>query len=179
MNKKALILDRDGIINIDRHFVCKKEQVEFVDGIFELCRAAYQKSYFLIVTTNQSGIGRGYFSEDDFQILMNWLSEIFASEKCPLDRIYYCPYHPIYGIGNYCRESDLRKPNPGMILQAAKDFNLDLSKSISIGDKITDIQAAAAAKIGANFLYSSLLDPIPSQYNCKIIRHLADVEAYL
>ncbi len=146
---RALFLDRDGTINVDHGYVHRIEQFEFVPGIFELVRfAVHELGWPVIVTTNQSGIGRGYFSEADFEALTRWMCERFAAENAPLTRIYHCPYHPRHGIGAYRIDHPWRKPKPGMMLQAAADYGIDLGKSVAIGDSARDIEAAETAGIG-------------------------------
>lgn len=152
--RRALFLDRDGVINVDHAYVSKKDDFEFIDGIFQLCREAKRRDYMLIVITNQAGIARGYYSERDFLFLTNWMKDIFLAEGCELDAVYYSPYHPNYGIGEYKRQSDCRKPQPGMILRAASEFHVDLGRSVLIGDKDTDIKAGINAGVGCNLLFS-------------------------
>lgn len=154
MSQPALFLDRDGVINVDHAYVHKKENFEFIDGIFDLCRKAKQLGYLIIVVTNQAGIGRGYYSENDFSKLTDWMKQVFSSENAEISQVYYCPFHPDHGIGPYKKDSNLRKPNPGMILQAAKDFDINLNNSLLIGDKVSDIQAGMKAGIGRNFLFT-------------------------
>lgn len=149
---RALFLDRDGVINIDAGYTYKIETFHFVDGIFDLCRTAHALGYLLIVATNQSGIGRGYYTEADFQNLTAWMRDQFAAKGAPLAAVYHCPYHPD-GIGEYRRLSDWRKPAPGMLLQAAADFSLDLAASLLIGDSEHDIEAARAAGLGASIRF--------------------------
>lgn len=151
---KALFLDRDGVINIDKHHVYKIADCEFVDGIFDLCRQAKNKGYLLVVVTNQAGIAKGIYTEEDYFRFRDYVHAEFARQGCPLDAEYYCPYHP-QGLGKYAKVSNWRKPAPGMILQAAKDLNINLSESILIGDKESDIQAARAAGITHYFLVKS------------------------
>lgn len=153
MADKALILDRDGVVNIDKDYVYKIEDFEFVDGIFELCRAAVRQGYRIIVITNQSGIGRGYYTEDDFHVLNDWMKAQFAEAGIAIAQVYYCPYHPVHGVGKYKADSYDRKPNPGMILKAAKDFDLDLPNCILVGDRESDMKAAQTAGIGHKVLY--------------------------
>jgi len=153
--RPALFLDRDGVINIDHAYVCKPEDFEFVDGIFDLVAAAKEAGYLVVVVTNQAGIGRGYYTEADFHSLMDWVHEQFASRGGSIDGVYFCPDHPDYGIGNYRRESNLRKPAPGMILQAAEELNIDLGNSIMVGDKTSDAEAGLAAGVG-KLLYLGL-----------------------
>ena len=148
--QKALFLDRDGVINVEKNFVCRIEDFEFVDGIFDLCACAQSLGFRLIVITNQAGIGRGYYSEDDFAQLTRWMLEQFSSRGICIDRVYHCPFHPTAGIGAYRQESHDRKPNPGMIMKAQADFDLDLVHSVLLGDKDSDIEAGRAAGIHYN-----------------------------
>lgn len=152
-SKPALFLDRDGVINVDHAYVCNPEHFEFIDGIFELCRAAQQTGYLIFVITNQAGIGRGYYTEHTFWELTAWMCGLFKAQGVIIDKVYFCPSHPEYGIGQYKIDSSFRKPGPGMILQAAKEFNVDLASSVLVGDKETDIQSGVAAGVGCNLLY--------------------------
>ncbi|MDX9741454.1 MAG: D-glycero-beta-D-manno-heptose 1,7-bisphosphate 7-phosphatase [Gammaproteobacteria bacterium] len=151
--KRALFLDRDGVINVEKDYVHRIEDFEFVDGIFELCREARGRGYELVVVTNQSGIGRGYYSEADFQALTAWMQDRFAGEGATIAAVYHCPYHPAAGVGEYRKDSFDRKPKPGMLLRAAEDLGLDLSASLMVGDRISDMQAASAAGVGCRILY--------------------------
>jgi len=154
-NNKALFLDRDGVINVDEGYVHRPETFHFVPGIYDLCRAAQELSYILIVVTNQAGIARGYYTEEDFHALTRWMTGKFEEEQIRIARVYYCPYHPIHGLGQYKLNSSDRKPNPGMLFKAQADFNLCLAESILIGDKQSDIQAGHAAGVGTNILLCS------------------------
>jgi D-glycero-D-manno-heptose 1,7-bisphosphate phosphatase len=150
--QRALFLDRDGVINHEVGYLYRVEDVRFVDGIFSLCRTAQSLGYALVVVTNQSGIARGLYTAADFDALMRWMSEQFAARGTTLTAAYHCPYHPIHGVGEYQRESEDRKPSPGMLLRAARDHDLDLTQSILIGDRCSDIAAAHAAGVRAAFL---------------------------
>ena len=150
--RAALFLDRDGVINVDRGYVHKKEDVEFIDGIFELVAAAVRAGYPVIVVTNQSGIGRGLYGEEAFHALMGWMGGEFSSRGGRLDAVYFCPFHPEHGQGIYKRDSPERKPAPGMLLRAAVEHGLDLAGSILVGDSVSDVQAGEAAGIGRIFL---------------------------
>jgi D-glycero-D-manno-heptose 1,7-bisphosphate phosphatase len=99
------------------------------------------------VITNQAGIGRGYYTEADFQRLTDWMLGEFRKRDIELGRVYHCPYHPTEGIGAYRQESRDRKPNPGMILKAQQDFGLDLARSVLIGDKDSDMAAGRSGGI--------------------------------
>jgi len=146
----ALFLDRDGVINVEKKYVWRIADFEFVPGIFELCRAARALGLLPIVVTNQAGIGRGYYTEEDFLKLTAWMLDTFRTQGIHIGRVYHCPYHPTEGIGHYRRESPDRKPNPGMILKAQEDFGLDLSRSVLVGDKDSDIAAGRAAGVAYN-----------------------------
>lgn len=150
--KKALFLDRDGVININNGYVYKPEEFEFTQGIFDLCRDARDFGYLIFVVTNQSGIGRGYYTEADFHRLTDWMLTMFRDQGIEIAKVYYCPYHPVHGIGRYKVDSLDRKPGPGMFLAAAEEFGVDLSESVLIGDSDTDIQAGITAGVGMNIL---------------------------
>lgn len=152
MRPRALLLDRDGVINVDHGYVHQIQDFEFIDGIFDLARSAHVQQYDLIVITNQAGIARGLYSEKQFNELTGWMCKEFASRGAPIAKVYFSPYHPTEGMGIYKKDDVSRKPHPGMILQAQSEFNLDLASSILIGDKVSDIQAGIAAGVGKNIL---------------------------
>ena len=145
---RALFLDRDGVINVEKNYVHRIEDFEFVPGIFELCACACARGYRLVVVTNQAGIGRGIYTESDFQRLTQWMIGAFKQRGIDIARDYHCPFHPTAGIGEYRRESFDRKPNPGMLLRASDELGLDLSRSVFIGDKASDMAAGLAAGVG-------------------------------
>lgn len=155
---KALFLDRDGIVNVDHGYVFEKENFEFVDGIFDLCRLASDKGYSLIVITNQAGIARGYYNEEDFLELSSWMKQQFKHENIIIDDVFYCPHHPTKGKGLLLKACTCRKPEPGMILEAAQKHHIDLKQSIFIGDKVSDMQAAQNAGIHNRILVASQYD---------------------
>lgn len=148
MRRPALFLDRDGVINVDHGYVHREADFEFVDSIFPLVAAANGAGYAVIVVTNQAGIGRGYYSEADFHALTEWMCARFLANGASIDAVYFCPDHPQHGIGRFKRQSDCRKPAPGMLLQAERDHTLDLARSVLIGDKPSDIEAGRRAGVG-------------------------------
>lgn len=148
MNRPALFLDRDGVINVDHGYVHRPEEFEFVEGIFELVATANGAGYLVVVVTNQAGIGRGYYGETQFHALTDWMKIKFSEHGGIIDAVYFCPYHPEHGIGAYRRESEFRKPAPGMLLQAQSELGIDLERSIFIGDKLSDMAAGRAAGVG-------------------------------
>jgi D-glycero-D-manno-heptose 1,7-bisphosphate phosphatase len=153
MSIQALFLDRDGVINLNYGYVHKREDFDFIEGIFDLARHAYEQNYKLVVITNQAGIARGYYTEELFHQLTDWMCQQFSAAGAPIEKVYFSPYHPTAGLGQYLKDDFSRKPHPGMILQAQKDLSIDLSRSVLIGDKVSDIQAGIAAGVGTNLLF--------------------------
>ena len=143
--RKALFLDRDGVINIEKHYLHKIEDFEFSPGIIEVMRQYQQEGYALVVVTNQSGIGRGYYTEEAFWKLTEWMKQTLAAQGVIIEGVYFSPYHPEKGVGEYRRESDCRKPGPGMLLKAAEEMELDLGASMLLGDKESDVEAGQNA----------------------------------
>lgn len=146
--RRALFLDRDGVINVEKNYVYRIEDFEFLPGIFDLTATARELGLALVVVTNQAGIGRGYYTEADFQRLTDWMLGEFMARGIGIDRVYHCPYHPTAGVGEYLRESFDRKPNPGMLFKARDELDLDLRGSVLLGDKASDIEAGRAAGVG-------------------------------
>jgi D-glycero-D-manno-heptose 1,7-bisphosphate phosphatase len=164
MPNSALFLDRDGVINIDRGYVHRPEQFEFVPGIFELARFwTNELRRPIVVVTNQSGIGRGYFDHSAYAELTRWMCDRFAAEGTSITRVYHCPYHPLDGIGDYRCDHPWRKPNPGMLWQAASDLGLDPARCAIIGDRMSDMEAGAAAGIGLRILLGPREDKPPER----------------
>ncbi|MDP9499922.1 D-glycero-beta-D-manno-heptose 1,7-bisphosphate 7-phosphatase [Bisgaard Taxon 45] len=144
--KKAIFLDRDGTLNIDHGYVHEIDQFQFIEGSIEALQQLKDMGYLLVLVTNQSGIARGYFSEDQFLQLTEWMDWSLADRGVDLDGIYYCPHHT-EGKGDYAQECDCRKPKPGMLLQAIRELNIDPSASFMVGDKVEDLLAGKGAKI--------------------------------
>lgn len=153
--RPAVFLDRDGVINEERNYVSKIDEFQFIDGVFAACTEFINSGYSLVIITNQAGIARGYYTEDDYQDLTDWMLNQFHRHGILIEDVYYCPHHPVHGVGKYHRHCECRKPAPGMILGAAKDHALDLGRSILVGDKATDIEAGRAAGVGCCVLVSS------------------------
>lgn len=147
MKNKAVFLDRDGVINIEKDYVHKIEEFEFIEGVFSACLKYQQAGYKLIVITNQSGIGRGYYDESQFNQLTDWMKAQFASHGVHIDGVYFCPHHPEKALPAYRLKCECRKPEPGMLLQAIAEHDIDPNQSIMFGDKVSDIKAAKKAGI--------------------------------
>jgi len=153
---KVAFLDRDGVVNINYGYVGNKEKFEFKKGIFELLKFLQNKGYKLFVVTNQSGIARGFYSEADFHSLMNYMINELKKRDIEIIDYQFCPHHP-----EITGECECRKPKPGMILNLVKKYNIDLKKSIMIGDSLSDIKASKNAGITRSYLLEeSLFDII-------------------
>jgi D-glycero-D-manno-heptose 1,7-bisphosphate phosphatase len=174
MKFKGLFLDRDGVVNYDLGHVGTIERFKFKPFIFDLILEANVKKYKVIIITNQAGIARGLYSEKDFKYLNNWMLDEFKRNNCLIDDVYYCPYHPKQGRGDYLKDSFDRKPNPGMILKAMNKHNIHLQKSILVGDNITDMNAGKSS--GIKDLYF-INNKTPCE-GVKYIDSLTQVELY-
>ena len=138
--KKAIFLDRDGTINVEKDYIYKSEDLVFEEGTIEALKTFKNLEYILIVVSNQSGIARGYFTEEDLNIFNNNMNEILKKNGVEITEFYCCPHHP-NGIGEYKKVCECRKPNNKMIEDAIKKYNIDREKSYMVGDKISDIEA--------------------------------------
>ena len=148
----AIFLDRDGTINVDHGYVHEIDNFEFLDGVIDAMRQLKEMGYALVVVTNQSGIVRGKFTEEQFETLTEWMDWSLADRGVDLDGIYFCPHHPTEGVAPYRKECQCRKPGPDMILDAAKYLKIDLAASYMVGDKSSDMKAAIAAGVGHKVL---------------------------
>ena len=153
--RKAAFLDRDGVINLDRAYVSRWEDFEFVPGAIDAMRRLKEAGYALVIVTNQSGIARGYYTEEQYQLLTAAMREALADTGAAVEAVYHCPHHPKGEVTELAIECDCRKPAPGMILRAARELNLSLADSILVGDKPSDIEAARAAGVGHAYIVQS------------------------
>lgn len=151
----AIFLDRDGTVNVDHGYVHEIDDFQFIDGAIEAMQQLKKMGYALVLVTNQSGIARGMFSEDQFMQLTEWMDWSLADRDVDLDGIYYCPHHPEAAVEEYRQQCDCRKPQPGMLLSAMKELNIDMAASYMVGDKIDDVQAGKAAGVGTSVLVRS------------------------
>ncbi len=151
----AVFLDRDGVINVDKHYVHTIDEFEFIEHAVDAMRLMKQKGYELIVVTNQAGIAKGLYTEQEFLDFTQWFDWSLIDQGVQLDDILYCPHHIDAVVEKYKCDCDCRKPKPGMILDAAKTHNIDLAKSYLVGDRVSDILAGIAAGIPNNYLVRS------------------------
>ena len=139
--EKVIFLDRDGTLNEEVNYLHRKEDLVLLPGVPEALKAFKEQGYKLVVITNQAGVARGYYTEDDVKELHRYMNELLEKAGAGIDAFYYCPHHPEHGIGKYKIQCHCRKPEPGMFEMAEQDFDVDKSKSWMIGDKLIDIEA--------------------------------------
>ena len=162
MSIKAIFLDRDGVVNKEINYLFKIEDFEFIDGIFDACLYFQNLGYAIIIVTNQSGIARKYYTENDYQTLTKWMLRQFEDRGIEILNVFHCPHGP----ESTC---ECRKPKPGMFLKAKDEHNTDMEKSWMIGDKERDIIAANSARIDNTILVRSGHRIDESNSNAKII----------
>lgn len=148
---KAVFLDRDGTINVDKEYVFRKEDLEWEKNVIPGLRLLQENGFELIILTNHSGIARGYFTEEDFRNFNDFLVEELGKEGIIVRKTYFCPFHPTKGIGKYRVDSPLRKPGAGMLEEADREFGIEKEKSFLVGDRWSDVLA------GKNFGIRSVL----------------------
>jgi D-glycero-D-manno-heptose 1,7-bisphosphate phosphatase len=152
MANRIAFLDRDGVLNVDRGYVYRPDQWEWMPDAIEAICWLNDNGYVVIAVTNQSGIGRGLYSEQDFHSLSEFMQTEHAKFGTKIDDIYFCPHHPTEAKGEYRTDCDCRKPKPGMLLKGLREYNGDPDSSFFIGDKSSDMEAARNAGI-FGFLY--------------------------
>lgn len=157
--RPAVFFDRDGVLNSDTGYAYLPEHITWIDGAIDAIKLANQHGYMVCVVTNQSGIARGLYTEQDVVRLHAWMQQYCLAHGAIIHGFAFCPHHPTEGQGEYKRHCDCRKPAPGMLLSLAKTHTIDMPRSMMIGDKETDMQAARAAGIeGYRFESGNLLD---------------------
>jgi len=164
MKNKALFLDRDGIINIDKSYVYRFEDIEWNNGIIELIQTANQYNFLVIVLTNQSGVAQGIYKEEDVLLLHKKMTEYLIKNGAKIDDWFYCPDY----------STSRRKPNPGMMIEARNKYNIDLNESFMIGDKVSDVLDIKGPK---TFLLRGnyALDSLPSDKDIEIYHSIAEI----
>ncbi len=147
VRRPAIFFDRDGVLNHDTGYIHRSEEFTWIDGAREAVRWANDSGYYTFVVTNQAGVAHGYYDEDAIRTLHAWMQAELATEGAHIDAYEYCPFHPNGVVAQYCQDSDLRKPGPGMLKKLMADWPVDVARSLMIGDRPTDIGAATAAGI--------------------------------
>ena len=169
--RRAVFLDRDGTINIEKDYLYRVDEFEFIPGVPEAVRMLNEAGFLVVVVSNQSGVGRGYYTEEDVDALHRHVADELAKSGARVDAWFYCPHHP-QGKGNYSLACRCRKPLPGMLLEAAQRYAIDLEASVMIGDKLVDMEAGAAAgcrtmlvRTGYGSAYESEVSPGTEVYD--------------
>ena len=176
----AVFLDRDGVINVDHGYVSTWERFEFLPGVPDALRALQDAGYLLIVVSNQSGIGRGYYCEADVESLNQAVAQHLGSTVgVTLSGFYHCPHHPTEAEGEFRRQCDCRKPAPGMIRQAVRDHGIDLKTSLLVGDKDSDIEAGRAAGVARLFKVVDSPQTATPAGDVQLVIGLSEVPGYL
>jgi D-glycero-D-manno-heptose 1,7-bisphosphate phosphatase len=161
--RRAAFLDRDGVINVDHGYVSRIADFQFVPGVQAASAELARAGFALVVVTNQAGIGRGMYTEEDFAVLTEWMRGQFAQAGVAIAGVYHCPHHPSLALGALRRVCDCRKPAPGMLLAAARDLDLALAGSVMFGDKCDDMRAARAAGVGTRVLLGKDGHSVPDE----------------
>ena len=155
MKQKAVFLDRDGTINVEKNYLYKIEEFEYLNGVKEGLKILQDLGYLLIVITNQSGIARGYYTENDFDKLDRWMVSDLKAAGVTIADSYYCPHHPESGLDAYRKVCNCRKPKLGLFYKAIKKFDIELSASYAIGDKLRDLEICRVSEAKGFLLYCS------------------------
>lgn len=156
---KAVFLDRDGTINKDVAYLHEIEKLEWIEGALDALVYLYRRGYLLFVITNQSGVARGYFPESEVQALHQYMQNEIMKHGASIEKFYYCPHLKDGAVAEYAIDCDCRKPKPGMLLQACREYSIDKAASFMIGDGARDVEAAEAAGIkGYRYKEGSLLE---------------------
>lgn len=169
---KAIFLDRDGTINVEKHYLYKIEDFEFLPGVVEGLKILQEAGFLLIIITNQSGIARGYYTEADFKSLNDWMLSTLRDQGVAIACVYYCPHLPEAKIDAYRKDCNCRKPKLGLYKQAIGDFNIDLSKSYAIGDKLRDCAICGETECKGFLIGNNEDNHIISQVKKKNFPHL-------
>jgi D-glycero-D-manno-heptose 1,7-bisphosphate phosphatase len=152
---RAAFIDRDGVINEERNYVYRIEDFVLLPGVVEGLTLLRDAGFLLIVVTNQSGIAKGYYKLADMERLHDHMRSTLAGNGLKIDAIYFCPHHPLGSVSGLDVDCPCRKPAPGMLLQAARDFDIDLKSSVLIGDKLSDVEAGQLAGVGRTVIVES------------------------
>jgi D-glycero-D-manno-heptose 1,7-bisphosphate phosphatase len=177
--RRAVFLDRDGTINVEKDYLHRVEDFEFIPGAPEAIRRLKDAGFLVVVVSNQSGVARGFFSLDEVEKLHSHLQTELARFGTSVDGFYVCPHHPTEGVGPYRQNCDCRKGNPGMLLQAAADFDVDLKASFMVGDKAADIEAGERAGCRSLLVLTGYgegeAEKVPSAPRCRDLCEAADL----
>lgn len=165
---KIIFLDRDGTINQEVEYLHRPEDLVILPGVAQALRRLKDQGFQLVVVTNQAGVARGYYKEEDVVSLHQTLNQYLSKEGAAIDRFFYCPHHPVHGIGQYKKECHCRKPETGMFEMAEAYYSVDKAHSYMIGDKLLDTEA------GRRYGVSSIL--VGTGYGADLYSSMAEEE---
>ena len=162
--KSAVFIDRDGVLNVDYGYVHDKKNFKFIDGAINAIKRLNELGFLVIVVTNQAGIGRGFYTEKQFNQFMEWINGVLKEKGAHIDDWYYCPHHPTEGKGEYRKLCDCRKPKSGLLELAINNWQLDKKRIIMVGDKDSDIEAGNNLNINS-YKYDSNSESLETFFN--------------
>lgn len=176
---KAVFLDRDGTINVEKHYLYKIEDFEFLPGVIDGLRLLQDNSYVLVIVTNQSGLARGYYTEEDYNVIDSWLLEELKKNGITISLSLYCPHHPEAKVLKYRENCNCRKPKTGLYDKAVEILDIDLASSFVIGDKIRDCALCGVSDCRGFLIAENEDQDIINQVKCgnyKNVEYAVDLE---
>jgi D-glycero-D-manno-heptose 1,7-bisphosphate phosphatase len=180
--RPAVFLDRDGTINVEKDYLFRAEDFEFIPGAPDAIKALKDAGYLVVVVTNQSGVARGYYTLEDVNLLHEYIQAEIGKHGTSIDAFYLCPHHPTKGVNEFARECECRKPKPGMLNRASEDLQIDLARSIMIGDKLADIEAGEAVGCQPLLVLTGYGEQTRKKIvvdNCKVFDHIGLAANYV
>lgn len=175
--RRAVFLDRDGTINVEKNYLHKIEDFEFNPGALEAIKRLKEAGFLVIVVSNQAGIARGYFDEQAVEKLHQHIQSELVGYGTSIDAFYFCPHHPTEGFGAYKVVCDCRKGAPGMLLQAAEEHNIDLQQSFMVGDKLADIEAGQRAGCLPVLVLTGYGESVASEVEVTLVEKCPDLNS--
>jgi D-glycero-D-manno-heptose 1,7-bisphosphate phosphatase len=175
ISRRAVFIDRDGTICREKSYMIDPGEFDIIPGVPQALKRLQDAGFLLVVVTNQSGVARGYFTLEQVNVLHEYMKMLLAEQAVSLAALYVCPHHPTVGIGEYQKACSCRKGNPGMLLQASRELNIDLRRSFMIGDKKSDIQAGQAAGCRSYIVRTGYGERMPCNslgYECTLVEDL-------
>lgn len=174
MSNKAIFLDRDGTINVDKGYLYKIEDFEYIEGAVDTLKWLNDSGFILVIITNQSGIARGFYTEEDYKRLDTWLKNDLGKKGIKIAASYYCPHLPEATIEKYRCECNCRKPNIGLFLKAKNDLDIDMDNSFAIGDKMRDLEICKHSKVRGILLSKEKVET-----DCIVCSNWQEIKEYI